>query len=532
MKKFSLQIKIIILTFLIIIVCLAISTIFVVKNINTSIENQMANNVMNIARSVATDPVVISAFYLPHPEEVLQPYAERIRKNSKNIEFITIINMERVRYSHPNTENIGKKFVGGDEDRALKGETYISKAIGTLGPSLRALTPIMDGDKQIGAVAVGILTRDINKVQSRVIRSILLTMMISMGIGTAGAYFLARNIKREIFGLEPHQIAKLLQERNSILNAVVEGIIAVDKKGVITLINNSAKKILGIEGREVIGEEIDKIIPNTRLKIVLNTGISEYDDEQVINGISIITNRVPIIIDGQIEGAIASFRPRTDLTFLGEQLTGYRQIVDTLRAQAHEFMNHMHVVAGLINLNQFDEALKFIYDELGAQQSFTGQVTRNIKDSRVAALLLGKYSHASEMGVKFYLDEDSEMDEEHGIVSSGDIVSILGNLIENSVEALSLTGENEKVINVYIKERPDYIFIKVADNGPGIDGNIISHIYDKGFTTKSSGKGIGLYIVKQNVEKRGGEIEVRTGRGQGATFIVKIPKSCGKKSST
>ncbi|WAM32195.1 ATP-binding protein [Caldicellulosiruptor naganoensis] len=524
MKKLSLQTKITILTTLIVIICLTISTVFTIKNINVSIENQMANNVMNIARSVATDPFVISAFYMSHPEKILQPYAERIRKNSKNIEFITIINMKSVRYSHPNPQNIGKKFVGGDEKRALKGETYISRGIGTLGSSLRAFTPIMDGNKQIGAVAVGVLTRDINKVQLQLIRNILLTMIISIGIGTGGAYFLAINIKKEIFGLEPYQIAKIFQERNSILDAVVEGIIAIDKKGRITLINDSAKKIIGLEDKEVIGEEIDKIIPDTRLKIVLDTGIAEYDDEQVINGISVITNRVPLIVNGKIEGAIASFRPKTDLLSLGEQLTGYKQIVDTLRAQAHEFMNHMHVVAGLIKLNQFDEALKFVYNEVGALQYFTGQITRSIKDSKVAALLLGKYSHASELGVKLYLDEDSELEMDHGIVSSGDIVSVLGNLIENSIEVLSVAGKDEKLINVYIKERPTYIFIRVSDNGPGIDENIFPHIYDKGFTTKPSGKGLGLYIVKQIVERKGGEIEVRTSRGQGTTFIVKIPK--------
>ncbi|MDI6600574.1 MAG: sensor histidine kinase [Thermoanaerobacteraceae bacterium] len=525
MKRLSLQNRIMLLTFLIIILCLSISAIFIIKNINTSIENQMANNVMNIARSVATDPVVISSFYSSHPEDVLQTYTERIRENSKNIEFITIINMDGIRYSHPNPANIGKRFVGGDEDRALKGETYISKAIGTLGPSLRALTPIMDGDKQIGAVAVGTLTSDIYNAQLQAIKGILVTMLISMVIGIIGAYALAKNIKREIFGLEPNQIAEILQERNLILDTVKEGILAVDKNGIITLINNSANKILGIEGRNVIGEEVDKIIPNTRLKEVLKTGAPEFDDEQVINGISIITNRVPIIIERQVEGAIASFRDKSDLTTLGEQLTGYRQIVDTLRAQAHEFMNHMHVVAGLINLKQYDEALNFIYGEIGAQQLFTGQVTRNIKDSRVAALLLGKYSHASELGVKFYLEEESSLNEEHGIIASGDLVLILGNLIENAIEALSVTkNEENNVVTAYLKERNDYIYIRVADNGPGIDENTLLHLYERGFTTKPSGKGIGLYMVKYTVDKLNGDINLNTGKNRGTTFMVKIPK--------
>lgn len=523
--RLKLQTKITLLTLLTIIACLVSSALFSIKIVSDSIERQMAVNVMNIAKSIATDPFVISAFYLERPEEVLQPYAERIRKSSTNIEFITIINMNSERYSHPNPQNIRKKFVGGDEDRALKGETYISKAVGTLGPSLRALTPIKDGDKQIGAVAVGTLTKDIRRVQWEVAENIFIIMFIVMALGGIASYLLSRNIKRDIFGLEPYQIAKMFEERNAILDAVVEGIIAVDGEGRIALMNNAARRIIGLdEGVSVLGKDIEEVIPTSRLKLVLKTGNPEYNDEQIVNGTSIITNRVPIVVDGRVEGAIASFRPKTDLEHLGEQLTGYRQVIDTLRAQAHEFMNHMHVVAGLISLGQASDALRFIYDELGAQQGFTGQVTKSIRDKRVAALLLGKYSHASEMGVKLYLDEDSELYEEHGLVSSGELVTVLGNLIENAIEALSLFDRESKVIGVYVKERPDYIFIKVYDNGPGIAQEVLPRIFDKGFTTKRGSEGMGLFIVKGIVERRKGNIEVRSDGLSGTIFTVKLSR--------
>lgn len=523
--RLKLQTKITLLTFLTIIVCLSVSAFLSIKIVSDSIERQMAINVMNVAKAIATDPFVISAFYLERPEELLQPYAERIRRNSTNIEFITIINMNSERYSHPNPQNIRKKFVGGDEERALKGETYISKAVGTLGPSLRALTPIKDGDKQIGAVAVGTLTKDIKRAQWEVAESIVVIMLLVMAFGGVASYLLSKNIKRDIFGLEPYQIAKMLEERNVMLDAVVEGIVAVDRDGKVTLMNNAARRIIGLDdGVDVSGRDIEEVIPTSRLKLVLKTGSPEYNDEQIVNGTSIITNRVPIVVNGRVEGAIASFRPKTDLEHLGEQLTGYRQVIDTLRAQAHEFMNHMHVVAGLISLGQTSEALRFIYDELGAQQGFTGQVTRNIRDRRVAALLLGKYSHASEMGIKLYLDEDSELYEEHGLVSSGELVTVLGNLIENAIEALSTFERESKIIGVYVKERPDYIFIKVYDNGPGIPKEVLPRVFDKGFTTKKGSEGMGLFMVKRIVEKRGGSIEVRSDGLSGTIFTIKLSR--------
>ncbi|MCS7232763.1 MAG: sensor histidine kinase [Synergistetes bacterium] len=526
--RLRLQTKVMLLAFTIVVICLSSTAFFTIRIVSDSIEKQMAINVMNVARSVATDPFVISAFYSERPEEILQPYAERIRRNSTNIEFITIINMNSERYSHPNPQNIRKKFVGGDEGRALRGETYISKAVGTLGPSLRALTPIKDGDKQIGAVAVGTLTKDIRKVQWEVAKNVVIIMFFAMAIGVAGSYLLSKNIKKDIFGLEPYQIAKMLEEKNVILDAVVEGIIAVDKEGKITLMNNAAKRIVGVEEKEsVIGKDVEELIPTSRLKVVLRTGIPERDDEQVVNGTSIITNRVPIVVNGRVEGAIASFRLKTDLEHLGEQLTGYKQVVDTLRAQAHEFMNHMHVVAGLISLGQTSDALSFIYDELGAQHGFTGQVTRSIKDKKVAALLLGKYSRASEIGARLYLDEGSELYEDHGHVSSGELVTILGNLIENSIDALSMIDKGNKVVGIYLKERKDYIFIKVYDSGPGIAKDILPRIFEKGFTTKRDGKGMGLFMVKQIVERKGGSVEVRSSANSGTVFVVKIPRRCG-----
>lgn len=522
----GIQLKITLLSFFAVLFALLVALLIVVGLVEGLVEGAASTNVLNLARAIATDPAVISAFGLPRPEEFLQPYAERVRLSSSGVDFITIMNMRGERYSHPNPANIGKRFVGGDEVRALtKGESYVSKAVGTLGLSLRAFVPVFDGGRQVGVVAVGTLLEGIRSAQWRAVRGLLLAFLLSALFGGVGSYLLARDIKGDIFGLEPYQIAKILEERSSILDAVVEGIVAVDELGRISLMNDAARRILSIEeDTPVLGRDVEELIPSSRLKLVLRSGVAEHDDESTVNGVQLVANRVPVVVDGEVRGAVATFRLKTDLEKLAEQLLGYRQLVDTLRAQAHEFMNHMHLVGGLISMGRSDEALRFIYEELGEQQSFAGQVIKCVLDRKLAALLLGKYSRAAELGVKLYLEEGSMILEDHGPIPSGELVTILGNLLENAIEAASASGRGGGVVGLRAMEREDYVFFRVYDNGPGMDDSILQRIFERGFSSKGEGRGMGLFAVKGLVDRRGGKLEVSSSPGRGTSFVVRLPK--------
>ncbi|RKD31266.1 sigma 54-interacting transcriptional regulator [Thermohalobacter berrensis] len=119
------------------------------------------------------------------------------------------------------------------------------------------------------------------------------------------------------FTIKERRKKKQLQ---TILNFAHEGIIAVDKKGIIGVYNAAAEKILGIPASEVIGKKINEAIPNTKLPYILKTGKMELGSIQKIDKTYIATNRVPIIIENKILGAVATFQDITKIQELEQKI--------------------------------------------------------------------------------------------------------------------------------------------------------------------------------------------------------------------
>jgi len=247
------------------------------------------------------------------------------------------------------------------------------------------------------------------------------------------------------------------------------------------------------------------------LTTVLETGNCEFEREQRINNTVIMTNRIPINDRGKIVGAIATFRDKTEVTRLAEELTGAKKMAWSLRAQNHEFMNKLHTIAGLIQLEEYDEALQFISDVAKSRNKINSILTKKIKDPSLSAILFSKYNKAEENRVKFKIDEESNITKLPQYMTSEEIVSIVGNLIENSLDAVSNDGDGE--IYIKIVQQKDCLKIKVKDNGPGIKEEYRDKIYEQGFTTKEGQRGHGMYIVKEIIDDANGEIELKVDKG-------------------
>lgn len=525
-KKMKLQTKLTIWIIVVVFISISIITLFVVSWMNRNIESTAKTNVMNVAGIIANSKPVIDALNKKDPNKEIGPYINNQLKNLNEIEYIIVVDNDGIRYSHPNPHKIGKKFVGGDEDRVVKeGDTYISEATGTLGKSLRAFIPIYDTEskKEIGFVCVGTLLQSIEETKYMAIVYIILTSLGGLTIGVIGAFLLAKNIKNTLLGLEPEEITRQYNEKMGILDAIYEGLVAIDNKGKITIINDSALNILHygnkIDKNEIIGTNIEEFFSTTRLLTVLETGEGEFEKEQRINNTVIMTNRIPITDRGKVVGAIATFRDKTELTKLAEELTGVKKMAWSLRAQNHEFMNKLHTIAGLIQLEEYDEAIQFISDVAKSRNKISSILTKNIKDSYLSAILFSKYNKAEENRVKFKIDENSIITKLPQFMTSEEIVSIIGNLIENSLDAVSNDGDGE--IYIKIEEQTKYLKIKIKDNGPGIKEKYMDKIYDQGFTTKEGDRGHGMYIVKEIVDGAGGKLELKVDKG--VTWDITIP---------
>jgi len=495
-----------------------------------NIESKVKINTMNVAEMVANSTEVKESLETKDKHKIIGPYVNTLLKRVKEIEYIIVVDMNGTRYSHPNPKMIGNKFVGGDEYRALTyGETYFSEATGTLGKSLRAFTPIYDinNKKEIGFVAVGTLTQNIQNSKHTALLYLIFISLGSLTVGIIGASLLAQNIKKTLLGLEPQEITKLYNEKMSIIDAIHEGLVAIDKSGQITLINDSALKILQTEDKysknQIIGQKMDVLFPTTRLLSITELGISEFDKEQHINNTLIVTNRVPIRDGKKIIGAIATFRDKTELTNLAEELTGVKQIVEALRANNHEFMNKLHVILGLIHIGELEEAKKYITNITVKKQKLLSEVTNKIKNPTIAALMLGKFSRAKELKINLVIDKVTNLENDLEKISNNALVTIIGNLIENAMEATSKNINDNRSVNVRIQETTSKIKIVIQDSGIGIKKEDINTIFERGYTTKSGSSGIGLALVKEAIDNLQGEITVKSELNEGTIITVILP---------
>ena len=507
----------------VVIFSLLVTDILISHNVERTTEDSQAEKAKTIAHIVANDSIVIDGLIGKADTSAIQTYTNRILKNT-GVQFIVVMDMNGIRKSHPNPQKIGHHFIGGDEGPALKGKEHVSLAEGTLGISMRVFVPIFsETGEQLGAVAVGISADNVKERVKESRHIIYIGVGVGVLVGIIGAILLARHIKKSLFGLEPHRIAKILEERNTMLQSVKEGIIAVDKEANVTLINNEAKRLFKKSGLEedFIGKDVELYMPNSRIKEVLQTGEVQLNEEQNIYGITIVTNRVPLYVKGEIVGAIATFRDKTEIRKLAEELTGIRLYAEALRAQSHEFMNKMHVVLGLTHMKQYEELQKYISGMVSEHQYEIGGVMKRIKSPVFAGFLLGKLSYAREKNIKLIISEDSYMPEIDDESITHELITIVGNLIDNALEAV--TNCEKKRVEVKI-QHGDILTITVQDTGKGIQEKEIEELFTKGYSTKGDNRGYGLYLVKESIQRINGEIHMHSLVGKGTTITIEIPK--------
>ena len=527
--RFKLSTMIILFVCIVVLVSLLITDLLITNTTSNNIEAQLEEKAQIVSRTVAESRVVKTGLQDKAQENNIQDYAMTIQ-DAADVMFVVVMNMDGIRKSHPEPDRIGNHFVGGDEKRVLQGEAYTSRSTGTLGKSLRAFTPIYDDEQnQIGAVAVGISLQAVEASIKQSQKQIVIGTVIGLIVGIIGAFLLANYIKKSLFGLEPHAIARIHEERNQMLHSVHEGIIAIDKEATIVLVNRSARRIFqkaGLMEKEPIGMKINEFLPGTLLADILTDPEPDLDEEQVINGVAIITNRVPIVVNDEIVGAIATFRDKTEVNQLAEQLTGVQMYADTLRAQSHEFMNQLHVLLGMIKLEEYDQVKGFISKLVDHQAHEVGNVTRSIKDPAFAGFIIGKISYARESHVNFAIHSETTIPKPDDPSLTHELITILGNVIDNAIESVSHSEQKEVRLELsYIDE---LLTMTVTDTGDGIDEHKQEEIFQKGISSKEGHhRGFGLYLAKNRVEQLEGSIEVDSRPGQGTTFTIIIPYEPG-----
>ncbi|SDS54080.1 two-component system, CitB family, sensor kinase [Agromyces flavus] len=477
-----------------------------------------------VAQSVAGLPVILEAFDDPDPSETIQPVAEVIR-HASDVTYVVVANDEGMRYSHPNPDRIGER-VSTDPAIPLSGEVYVGTQTGTLGESWRVKVPIFDKRGEVmGQVSVGILESELRADFLGGLGGLLAALAVAALVGVVGSAWIGRLIRRRIYGLEPDEIRAMLETREAMLHGIREGLVAVDDRGRIVLMNDAAARLLDVEepGR-MLGLPVEDVLDPELARFIAS---GEDRETPVLSGERVLlVHGDRVRVEGREVGSIAILRDRTELETTLRELEGAQGLAEGLRAQSHEFSNKLHVVSGLLELGHVDAAIAFI-QRVGSGGALSSLDEHDgIADVETAALVLAKRSRAQELGVSLELEPESHLDQAADARERTDLVTVVGNLVDNAIEACILGGR--VVVSIRDDLETGRVVVRVDDDGPGIVPERRAAIFEPDVSGKAPApgkarRGIGLTIVQRVADRLGGSVLVAESPAGGARFVVNLP---------
>lgn len=527
-KDLKLQTKMILLILSILIFVTVVGSSFSLRLISSVLEEQIGKRALKVSQTIALIPLIREDLEKGDlSSSRIQEIAEKIRVEIK-AQFVVVGDKDGKRYSHPVPERLGKLMVGGDNRNALeKGRSYVSRATGTLGPSIRGKAPVFNESGEIvGIVSVGYLIENIRFTVRQLQSRIIVVFTVVTLIGIAITLKITGDFKKAILGLEPKEIATLLQEKMATLETVREGIMAVDADGHITTVNHAAFTILGLpHDPEAVGKPVNEVFPESKILDALKTGESQLDKALILGDKEIIVNRIPIISGKEVSGVVSSFRDKNELDIVAKKLAKVKQLSEMLRIQTHEYSNKLHTISGLIQIGAYQEAIDLIGSETSGYQNLINTLMDIVGDPVLAGTILGKYNRAKELKISLSIDPNSSMHDIPETIKREHLVTILGNIFDNSFEAVLPLPSSKRRVTLFMTDLGNDLIFEVDDSGQGIPEQDIAHIFSKGFSTKQrEGHGMGLYLVDKTAKVLGGTVSVGASELGGAAFTVIIPK--------
>lgn len=458
----------------------------------------------------------------------LTSFMQKIATRS-DASFIVIGDAQGVHLFHSvHPEWVGTRLVGGDNQAVLEGKSITTIRKGGLGVSLRSKAPIFDtSGRVVGIVSVGYLTSYLDSITlTKVINIFIAAVLLLIALFIFSWYF-TRSIKKQIFSLEPREIGLLVRQQKAMMESIYEGVIVIDRHRRIEVINHAARSLLGLSqpARLLRGQSIDSVIaPQPFFASGEMLENDTHDELCRFNQLTVLASRVRIMLEESLQGWVITFRDRDEINSLSAQLSQVKRYVDNLRIMRHEQLNRMTTLSGLLHMGHYDEAIRYIQAQSEHAQELLDFISSRFSSPTLCGLLLGKAARAREKGVALSFDPACQLDRPLPSLIESELISIIGNLLDNAIEATQRAELPHEPVEVLIQLNARELMIEVADRGIGIDPAIRDHIFERGITTKTRGDhGIGLYLIEHYVTQAGGTIEVADNSPRGAIFTLFIP---------
>ncbi|MFJ5157604.1 ATP-binding protein [Pantoea sp. NPDC088449] len=441
-------------------------------------------------------------------------------------------------YHSESPERLNLPLIGGDNAEVLQGKTIISVRKGGIGVSLRSKAPIFDAQHQvIGIVSVGYLTSYIANINASLLWQASLYGVALLLLLFIFSWVFSRNLKKQMFWLEPKDIALLVLQQKALLEAMYEGVFAVNAEKQLILINRAARELLDLQQseKELLGKPLDAVLqihPAFLSQRDVHEPNRHHDQITVLNQRQVIVNRVAIELEpGEPSGWVCSFRDKNDINTLSSQLSQVKRYADNLRIMRHEQLNWTATLVGLLQMQRYDDAMRYIHAQSAGAQQVLDFVSARFTSPALCGLLLGKYVSAREKGVELKFDPACQLTRLPAALSETALMSVVGNVLDNAVDATLNVRPPANPIELYISDRNHELLIEVADQGCGVDEAIKPHLFEQGVTSKptsgddmlGSEHGIGLYLAAGYVHQAGGSIEISENAPQGTIFSIFIP---------
>lgn len=547
-RRLTLAGQFLVLQLSVLLVVLLVAGFVTLQQADTSFRDDRGSRLRSAAEALAgTDGVREGLARDDPPLQPLTAYADDTRvRLGADAAYLTDATGRIV--TGPDPTVVGDELDLGDGS-VLEGRPWVGDVTERDRHSVAALVPVLaDDGTLIGTVMLAETYPSFAAQVQSAVPDLGVFLGLGLALGGAGSWMLSRLIRRRTRGLEPAEIAALADQREALLHSLREGLVAVADDGRLTVVNDTARELLGLSERVGPGTLVAEVALPDEVAAVLadvtprgrGGQVPEIRDAVlVVGGRVLVVNRTRVREPGRTGGVVVTLRDHTELLALRSELRTRESVTETLRAQTHEFANRLHTISGLLQLGEYDEAAGAIGTIVRRQAEISDGIRARVEDPQVAALLVAKASLAAERGLSIDLVGDEVLPRLDPDLAA-DVGTVLGNLVDNAVDAVAAgaaastagasragaNGGRRGAVRVRLWHADDAAWVEVADTGDGVPEADRTRIFERGWSTKPAGeggRGVGLALVQQVCQRRGGEVTVNENEEAGAVFAARLP---------